>query len=86
MGNCKCLEIFGGNFCEELKCKNGGIGNMTGFCECPVVYEGEFCETCKCENEGTCLHGRCQCLDLFEGNLCEIEGKSGCVSHIKSLF
>jgi hypothetical protein len=59
---------------------------MTGFCECLDVYEGKFCETCKCENEGTCLHGSCQCLDLFEGNLCEIEGKSYCVSNIKSLF
>jgi hypothetical protein len=71
-GGCICPENYQGDFCQNPKCKNGGVLNIPlPECKCSEIFEGPFCETCKCQNLGTCDGKNCNCLKNYEGKLCE---------------
>ncbi|CAB9506373.1 Inherit from KOG: Notch ligand involved in the mediation of Notch signaling (By similarity) [Seminavis robusta] len=52
-GICQCSVIFSLDFgtrceragyCDDSKCRNGGVCNVQGFCICPPLYSGPNCE------------------------------------------
>jgi hypothetical protein len=73
--SCNCFPNYGGVFCENCLCENGGTCAFFG-CECPLSFEGDFCEQPKCQNGERTNFGDslvCTCPDPYEGVFCEIE-------------
>ncbi|KRX52235.1 hypothetical protein T09_7791 [Trichinella sp. T9] len=72
---CSCPKLFTGNYCQHIKCVNGGIKRPNETCICPDAkhYTGRHCETLMCENGGIANEfGSCNCSSAwYTGQFCE---------------
>ena len=49
LNQCNCIDPFFGEYCEQTRCKNGGIavkGTYGWSCQCRDFWFGDFCELC----------------------------------------
>ncbi|KAL1239319.1 Neurogenic locus notch -like protein [Trichinella pseudospiralis] len=72
---CSCPKLFTGNYCQHIKCLNGGVKRPNETCACPDAkhYTGRHCEIVMCENGGIANEfGSCNCSSgWYTGQFCE---------------
>lgn len=80
---CICDRYFGGEYCEDKECVNGGTLHLSKFkddnlkmfpdlqsCDCPDGFFGQHCQF-SCFNGGTLRNQTCLCQSGYFGSVCE---------------